>query len=107
MSASTETKAVVEKRGTTTDSAATRPSRPTFSQKTTIPISPPNQIAPAARWTASRGSARPRGEERAGGGGRGGAAGGGGARGAGGAGGDRPPPPRRKRASGREQLGHR
>src|SRR2546430_7456549 len=47
---------------TTLFRSATRPSRRTFSQNTTIPISPPSQIAPAARWSQSSGSARPRGE---------------------------------------------
>ena len=58
ISAMTEKKATIEKRGTTLTSAGTQP----VNVITSRPISPPIQTEPAAMWIQSTGMATPRGE---------------------------------------------
>ena len=57
----TETKATFENLGTQTASAATRRSAGTLRQRTSRPTRPPSHTEPAARWSQSTLSERPRG----------------------------------------------
>ena len=91
---STETNATFEKRGTTTESPATRRPAGRLAQTTSRPTSPPSQIEPETRWSQSSRSERPRGAVCA--------------AWPDGAGDERAPPPRRRaRAEAAEELGDR
>src|SRR6266550_8796442 len=62
ISASTETKAVFENRGTQTMRPATRRATGRLHQSTSSPVRPPIQTEPATRWTQSSATDNPRGE---------------------------------------------